>query len=83
MDSSEAIELCRQAVTLMLVLGAPALLAALIVGLIVSLFQAATQVQEPTLSFVPKIIATLAAVMVAGPWMLQRLIEFSRQMFGP
>jgi len=54
-----------------------------VVGLIVSLLQAMTQVQELTLSFVPKIAAMLIALMLTGPWMLQRLIEFSRQMFSP
>jgi flagellar biosynthetic protein FliQ len=83
MDAGEAIGLGRQAVMLMLILGAPVLLTGLLVGLVVSLLQAATQVQEQTLSFVPKIIAMLVAVVIAGPWMLQRLIEFSREMFGP
>lgn len=82
MDAAEAIDLGRRAVSLVLILGAPVLLTALIVGLIVSVFQAVTQIQELTLSFVPKIVAMLAAIALVGPWMLERLIEFSREMFG-
>jgi flagellar biosynthetic protein FliQ len=82
MDAAEAIDLGRRAVSLILILGAPVLLTALIVGLIVSVFQAVTQIQELTLSFVPKIVAMLAAIALVGPWMLERLIEFSREMFG-
>ncbi len=81
MDTGYAIDLGRQAVMLMLLLATPLLLAALIVGLIVSVLQAATQIQELTLSFVPKIVAVLVAAIIFGPWILGRLIEFSRQMF--
>jgi flagellar biosynthetic protein FliQ len=82
MTGNEVIDLGRQALVLMLVLGAPVLLIGLAVGLVVGLLQAVTQVQEQTLSFVPKILATLVAIVLLGPWMMQRLIEFSRQMFG-
>ena len=82
MDTSEAIDLVRQAVALILVIGAPVLVTGLVVGLVVSVFQAVTQVQEYTLSFVPKIAAMLAALMVFVPWMMSRLVEFSRTMFG-
>ena len=82
MDTNQAIDLARQAVTLTLVLGAPVLAAVLIVGLVVSVLQAATQIQDQTLSFVPKILAVGLACIIVGPWMLSRLIEFSRQMFG-
>lgn len=68
--------------TLTLVLGAPVLLTGLIVALVVSLLQALTQVQEQTLSFVPKIAAMLLAVLAAGPWILTRLVEFAQRMFG-
>lgn len=57
------------------------LLPALAVGLLVSLFQAATQINEMTLSFIPKLLVTFAALLVAGPWMLSVLVEFSRQLF--
>lgn len=82
MDTSESIDLARHAVMLVLVVGTPVLLTGLIVGLVVSILQAITQVQEYTLSFVPKILAMLLAIVIAGPWMLERLIEFSREMFG-
>jgi flagellar biosynthetic protein FliQ len=58
------------------------LLVTLVVAMVVSLLPAATQVQEHTLSFVPKIIATLLAILLVGPWMLTRLLEFSRRMFS-
>ena len=82
MDASMAIELGREAVMLTLLLAAPALIAALVVGLVVSLFQAVTQVQEHTLSFVPKIIAVLIVAMLTGPWVLSRLVAFGQRMFG-
>ena len=81
MDSSEAVNLARQAVLLILVVGAPVLLVGFFVALIVSLVQALTQVQEQTLSFVPKIAGMLLALAIFGPWMVQRLVEFSIQMF--
>jgi flagellar biosynthetic protein FliQ len=81
-DASEAIDLARRAVTLILLVGAPVLLTALVVGLVVSVLQAVTQVQEHTLSFVPKILAVLVAVALVGPWMLEKLVEFGREMFG-
>ncbi len=69
---------------LILAIGAPVLLVGLIVALIVSVLQALTQVQEQTLSFVPKILAMLLALAAFGPWMLARLVEFSHRMFaGP
>ena len=62
--------------------GAPVLLTGLVIGLVISVLQAVTQIQEYTLSFVPKIIAMLAALLLVGPWMISRLVEFSRAMFG-
>ena len=82
MDVSEAMDLGRQAIVLLLVLGAPVLLVGLVVGLIVGLLQAVTQVQEHTLSLVPKIAAMLLALAAFGPWMLTRLVEFGVEMFG-
>ena len=83
MDQYEAIDMGRQAVTLILIIGATVLLTALIVGLVVSILQAVTQVQELTLSFVPKIVAMLVALAIVGPWMMEKLVEFGREMFGP
>ena len=82
MNAGEAIDLVRQAVTLVLMVAAPVLVTALLVGLVVSVLQAVTQVQEQTLSFVPKIVAMLVALAIVGPWMLEKLVEFGRDMFG-
>jgi flagellar biosynthetic protein FliQ len=61
---------------LMLTVSAPVLIVVLVVGLVVSIFQAATQINESTLSFVPKIIAAVAVLAVAGPWMMTTLVEY-------
>jgi flagellar biosynthetic protein FliQ len=82
MDAGGAIDLGRQAIMLVIVLSLPVLLTGLVVGLIVSVVQAATSVQEHTLSFVPRIVAMMLALLVAGPWMMQKLLDFGRQMFG-
>jgi flagellar biosynthetic protein FliQ len=81
-EMDKIIDLGREAILLTLVLASPVLLVGLAVALIVSLFQAATQVQDPTISFIPKIAAMMAAAIVCGPWVLTRLVEFSRAMFG-
>jgi flagellar biosynthesis protein FliQ len=66
----------RQALELMLIVSAPLLLVALVVGLIVSILQAVTQINEATLSFVPKIIALSITLVIVGPWMLNLLVEY-------
>lgn len=71
-----------QAVQLTLLVAAPLLLVALVVGLVISIFQAATQINEATLSFIPKLIAVFAALVVAGPWMLAQLVAFMRELFS-
>mgnify|MGYP001556175548 CR=1 FL=1 len=71
-----------QAIHVSLLLGAPLLLVALIVGLIISIFQAATQINEATLSFIPKLLAVFATLVIAGPWMLGQMIDFIRQLFS-
>jgi flagellar biosynthesis protein FliQ len=78
---NEYIHLASEALWLIFLLSMPPLLASLCVGLIVSLLQALTQVQEQTLTFVPKIIATLLALMLSANWMLGRLIEFTNHAF--
>ena len=82
MDNYDSLDLARRAITLVLVTGTPVLATALIVGLIVSLVQAVTQVQDQTLTFVPKIVAVLVALVIVGPWMMEKLVEFGREMFG-
>jgi flagellar biosynthetic protein FliQ len=70
----------RQALMLALMLGAPLLLTALVVGLIIGIFQAATQINETTLSFIPKLLGMAAVIALAGPWMLHTLTEFTRRL---
>lgn len=71
----------RHALEITLLLAAPLLLTALAVGLLVGVFQAATQVNEMTLSFIPKLVAMAAALMIAGPWMLKLIIAYTRGLF--
>ena len=71
----------RQAIEVALMLAGPLLLAALVIGLVVSIFQAATQINEATLSFIPKLIGTFLVLMLAGPWMLQMMVDYIRQLF--
>lgn len=79
----EALDLARQALMTVLQLAAPVLVVGMIVGLIISLFQAVTQLQEQTLSFVPKMIAMAVAAMALLPWYSMKVLEFARQMFNP
>ena len=72
---------CGQALYLIMILSAPMLVSALVVGLTISILQATTQVQEQTLSFVPKIVATFVAVLVAGSWIAQMLGNFALEVF--
>ena len=71
----------NQAIQVSLVLAAPLLLVALIVGLIISIFQAATQINEQTLSFIPKLLAVFATLVIAGPWMLNQMLDYIRTLF--
>jgi flagellar biosynthetic protein FliQ len=71
----------RQAIEMTLILSGPLLLAALAVGLIVSIFQAATQINEQTLSFIPKLLAMFLMLILAGPWMLQMMVDYIRRLF--
>jgi flagellar biosynthetic protein FliQ len=71
----------QRALEMTLLLAAPLLLVALITGLIVGAFQAATQINEMTLSFIPKLLATATTLVIAGPWMLKLLIGYTRELF--
>lgn len=71
----------RQAIELTLMISMPMLLVGLIVGLAVSIFQAATQIQEATLSFIPKIISIFLALLIAFPWIMDKMITFTRDIF--
>jgi flagellar biosynthetic protein FliQ len=76
------VNLVQQALQVGILVAAPMLLAALVTGLIVSVFQAATQINELTLPFVPKLLALFAAAVLAGPWMLGLLVDFTRRLFS-
>ena len=69
------------ALTVTLMLAAPMLLVALVVGLLVGIFQAATQINEMTLSFIPKLLATATTLVFAGPWMLKLIVGYTRELF--
>lgn len=71
-----------EAMKLTLLLGAPLLLVALVTGLFISLFQAATQINEMTLSFIPKLLAVFATAVIAGPWMLGLMLDYMRNLFS-
>jgi len=80
MTPSLIIDIARQAVQTMLLMAAPLFLAALLTGLLISVFQAATQINEMTLSFVPKLIAIFVTLIVAGPWMLTLITDFAQRL---
>jgi flagellar biosynthetic protein FliQ len=76
MDSQQVFTFSQQGLHMLLMVAAPVLLTVLCVGLLVSIFQAATQINEPTLSFVPKILAAVGVLTIVGPWMLTTLVEY-------
>jgi flagellar biosynthetic protein FliQ len=82
MTPESVMSLGYEAMKLSLLLAAPLLLVALITGLIISLFQAATQINEMTLSFIPKLLAVFATLVIAGPWMLETLLDYMRNLFS-
>lgn len=81
MEADTALRIGREALLLTLVLSGPAVLAAMVVGLMVSLFQAATQLQEQTLTFVPKLMAVFAVLAALGLWMIAQLMRFTQSLF--
>jgi flagellar biosynthetic protein FliQ len=74
-------DLAYQGMKITLMMAAPMLLTALLVGLLVSLFQAATQINEMTLSFIPKILAVFVVLIITGPWLLSMISDFTRHLF--
>ena len=76
MDAQQVLSAGQQGLWVLLMVSAPVLLVVLVVGLVVSIFQAATQINEATLSFVPKIVAAVAVLAIAGPWMLSTLVDY-------
>ena len=81
MNIDQATELIRHTLVLALIVSSPMLIIGLVVGVIVSLLQAVTQIQEQTLTFIPKITAMFAAAVVLMPWISQRLLEYAQVMF--
>lgn len=81
MTPSTVIEIGRVAIEVTLLVSMPMFLAALVTGLVISIFQAATQINELTLSFVPKLIAMFLTLVIAGPWMLTLLTDYMRRLF--
>jgi flagellar biosynthetic protein FliQ len=81
MTPESVMTLGRNAMEVTLMVSAPLLLVALIIGLVVSIFQAATQINEQTLSFIPKLVGVFVALVIAGPWMLSVMLDYMRQVF--
>lgn len=82
MTEQTVIDLGARAIWVTIEVAAPTLIAALLVGLIISIFQAATQINEQTLAFIPKVIAMTIAIVVCGPWILQVMINFTTEIFA-
>ena len=81
MTPESVIHTMQRSLEVTLLLGGPLLLAMLVTGLIVSIFQAATQINEQTLSFIPKLVGMLLILLLAGPWMLQIMVDYVRRLF--
>ncbi len=82
MTPTTVIEIGRQAVEITLLVSAPLFIAALVTGLLVSIFQAATQINEATLSFVPKLIVVFFTLIIAGPWMITLLTDYIQRLYS-
>ena len=81
MNQDTVINLATQAMTLALEIAGPILLCGLIIGLLVSIFQAVTSIQEQSLSFIPKIVAVAVLIVVLGPWMLGQLVTYAQNLY--
>jgi flagellar biosynthetic protein FliQ len=82
MDTKDAVDLIRQTLVLAMLISGPMLLIGMVVGIFVSLLQAVTQIQEQTLTFVPKIAAMIVAALILMPWIGQRLLEYAASIFS-
>jgi flagellar biosynthesis protein FliQ len=82
MTPESVLDIGREALYLTMMIAAPLLLSALAVGLMIGVFQAATQIQEMTLSFIPKLIVLVFALLIAGPWMLRLITEFTLRLYS-
>ena len=81
MNAQAVLTFAQEALLLLLTVSLPVLLTVMVVGLVVSIFQAVTQINESTLSFVPKMVAAVVVFAVAGPWMISTIVEFIRRTF--
>ena len=82
MTPKTALTIGQQAIEMTLMLSAPLLLSALVIGLVVSIFQAATQINEMTLSFIPKLLGIFLALILTGPWMVNTMVDYIQRLFG-
>lgn len=82
MGSQTVLTLVQQALFMTVLISAPLLLTALVVGLVVSIFQAATQINEMTLSFIPKLLAMFTVLVLIGPWILTTIVDYVQRLFG-
>lgn len=82
MTPTTVVEIGRQAVEITLLVSAPLFIAALVTGLLISIFQAATQINEATLSFVPKLIVVFMTMILAGPWMITLLTDYMQRLYS-
>jgi len=81
MSPDTVIDISQKTLYLIALIAAPMLLSALAIGLLIGMFQAATSINEQTLSFIPKLLVLLLSILIAGPWMLDLLVNFSRQLY--
>jgi flagellar biosynthetic protein FliQ len=81
MQNDFVVEVVGQAIKITLMLSAPMLLGALVVGVLVSIFQAVTQINEQTLSFIPKILVIIAALVIFSPWMMETMVSYTQDLF--
>ncbi len=82
MDESSVINIAQDALKVIIYVSAPILIISMVVGLIISIFQATTQIQEQTLTFVPKILSIMAAIAIFGSWMIKTLMEYTQNIFN-
>ncbi|CAH0256353.1 flagellar biosynthesis protein FliQ [Peribacillus simplex] len=82
MSADFVIDIAEKGIYMVLIIAGPLMVIALIVGLLVSIFQATTQIQEQTLAFVPKIVAVLLGLILLAPWMLSHLLSYANEIFG-
>ncbi|HEX4009206.1 MAG TPA: flagellar biosynthesis protein FliQ [Solirubrobacteraceae bacterium] len=82
MDQDTVVSLATQAMTLAIEVAGPMMLVGLVIGLVVSIFQAVTSIQEQSLSFIPKIIGLAALIVILGPWMLDQLVNYAQNLYA-